>query len=45
MLKRCLVCGVPKTDYKSLLTGIYVAGAWIFAAVLLVLILQNRLII
>jgi hypothetical protein len=44
MYKRCLACGEPKTDYKSLLTGMFVAGTWTFAALLFVLILQHRLI-
>ncbi len=45
MVNHCLVCGVPKTNYRTLLTGMYVAGAWIFAAALFVLVLENRLII
>jgi|GEM_PF-1136211 hypothetical protein len=46
VLKHCLVCGEPKTktDYRTLLTGMFVAGTWTFAALLLVLTLQNRLI-
>jgi hypothetical protein len=45
MYKRCLSCGEPKTDYRTLFTGMFVAGAWIFAAALIVLVLENRLII
>jgi hypothetical protein len=44
MYKRCLTCGEPKADYKILFTGMFIAGTWIFAAILLVLIFQNRLI-
>ena len=44
MYKRCLACGEPKTDYNALLTGMFVAGTWTFAAALFVLILQHRLI-
>jgi len=45
MYKRCLTCGEPKTDYRVLFIGMFVAGVWIFAAALIVLVLENRLII
>ncbi|MGP8190253.1 MAG: hypothetical protein ACLQG5_10110 [Methanobacterium sp.] len=48
MVERCLVCGEskikPKTDYRTLLTGMFVAGTWTFAVALSVMILQNRII-
>ena len=44
MYKRCLACGEPKTEYRTLLTGMFVAGTWTFAALLFVLILQHRII-
>ena len=49
MFERCLACGEPKIkskiDYRTLLTGIFVAGTWTFAIALSVMILQNRIII
>jgi hypothetical protein len=45
MYKRCLTCGEPKTDYRTLFTGMFFAGTWIFAAALFVMILQHKLIL
>jgi len=44
MYKCCLACGEPKTEYRTLLTGMFVVVTWTFAAALFVLILQHRLI-
>jgi len=36
----CLACGHHKKDYRSLITMAYVAGTWLFAILLVYLILQ-----
>lgn len=43
MVSQCLTCGHKKTDYKNMITGVYVISAWIFAIEVALLILQNKI--
>lgn len=40
MVEHCLACGQKKTDFKSMLIGMYFICAWVFAMELLMTILQ-----
>jgi hypothetical protein len=40
VVEHCLACGQKKTDYKSILVGMYFVSAWIFAGEVLLMILQ-----